>query len=151
MLTNHYSIFLVIHSILRWLVLFAGMGVIVGCLLGILQKFPFRPAGRILGLMYVSLLDTQFLVGVFLSFASPIVCSFWVHPAVGMKLHDLRFFAVEHVAIMIIALALAHIGAVRSRRSTVDVQSYTTAFWWYASSLAVILLGIPWWRPLLCI
>jgi hypothetical protein len=149
MLTDHYHSFLILHSVLRWLVLVAGLGVIVGCLLGILNKFPFRPAGRMLGLIYVSLLDTQFLVGVLLSFASPIVRSVWAAPSMGMKLHELRFFAVEHVVIMTLALTLAHIGAVRSRKSTLAIESYTTAVRWYTASLVVVLLGIPWWRPLL--
>ena len=149
MLTEHYSTLLSIHSVLRWLLLFAGIAVMIGCLIGILHKLPFKPVGRILGLIYVSLLDTQVLVGILLSLASPLVRTLWANPAIGMKAHDLRYFAVEHTTIMVVALALAHIGAVRSRRASVALKAYSSAAVWYAASLVVIIAGIPWWRPLI--
>lgn len=148
MLTNHYPVILAIHNILRWLILLSGIVLILGCLLGKLKQLPFKKAGRIPSLMYVSLLDTQFLTGVALSLASPFVRIFWNDPAAGMKQHDIRFFAMEHTTIMIAALALAHIGSVRTRRIGVDSSAYSTALKWYGSSLLLILAGIPWWRPL---
>ena len=149
MLTAHYSTLLFAHNLLRWFVLLAGIAVLIGCLIGILHKRPFKPAGRVLGLIYVSLLDLQVLCGILLSVASPLVCAFWSHPGVGMKSHELRYFAIEHASIMIIALALAHVGAVRSRRATIALHAYTNALFCYAASLVVMLAGIPWGRPLL--
>ena len=149
MITAHYASFLAIHSLLRWFVLIAGIVAIAGSLLGIVNNLPFKPLGRILGLIYVSLLDTQFLVGVLLSIASPIIHSFWVAPGTSMKVHDARFFALEHTLLMVIALAIAHIGAARSRRCENTLKAYTIAASWYAISLLLILIGIPWLRPLL--
>lgn len=149
MLSKHYSTLLVIHNDLRWFVLLAGVAVLIGCFLGITGKRPFVPLGRVLGLIYVSLLDTQVLVGILLSIASPLVCALWANPAAGMKIHALRYFAVEHTATMLLALTLAHIGAVKSRRATDSAKAYSTALTWYAASFAVILLGIPWWRALI--
>jgi len=147
MLTTHYPTLLAIHNGLRWLVLLSGLSLILGCLLGKLKQLPFKKAGRLPALIYVSLLDTQFLVGVLLSLASPLVSSFWSNPGAGMKSHDLRFFAIEHTTIMIAALALAHIGSVRSRKISVDASAYSTALKWYIPSFLLILAGIPWWRP----
>jgi len=147
MLTNHYLGFLTLHNALRWLVLLSGLVLILGCLLGKLRNLPFKKAGRIPVIIYVSLLDTQFLVGAFLYFASPLIHSFWSNPSAGMKSHDLRFFAIEHTTFMIAALALAHIGSVRSRKISVDAAAYSTALKWYIPSYLLILAGIPWWRP----
>jgi hypothetical protein len=94
-------------------------------------------------------MDLQFLAGLVLSFASPLVRSFWSNPAAGMKSHDLRFFAVEHTTFMVTALILAHIGSARSRRMPKDSEAYTTALKWSLASLILILGGIPWWRPLM--
>jgi hypothetical protein len=149
MLSDHYSSLLAIHSILRWLILLSGIGAVGSCFLGISRKLPFAPLGRRAGLIYVSLIDTQFLVGVLLYFDSPLVHTLWADPAVGMKQHELRFFGVEHTTIMVIALILAHIGAIRSRRAKEALKAYSAALIWYAISLALILFGIPWWRPLL--
>lgn len=148
MLTDHYSTLLLIHSVLRWFVLIAGAAVIIGSLIGLTGKKPFAPLGRILGLIYVSFLDTQFLIGVLLSIASPVVHALWSNPSVGMKNHDLRFFGVEHTTLMILGLALAHIGAVKSRKSSDSAKAYNTALIWYSASFILILIGIPWWRPL---
>ena len=147
MLTNHYPAILALHNGLRWLILLSGSLLILGCLLGKLRQLPFRKAGRIPALIYVSLMDTQFLIGVILSFASPLVSTFWNNPSAGMKSHDLRFFAIEHTTFMIAALALAHIGSVRSRRIPSEGAAYTTALKWYGASFVLILAGIPWWRP----
>jgi hypothetical protein len=149
MLSHFSNILLLLHSVLRWFVLLAGVGALIGCFVGLKGKRPFAPLGRVLGVIYVSVLDTQVLVGILLSFASPLVRALWASPGVGMKNHDLRFFAVEHTVVMLLALALAHIGAVKSRKSKDAAKAYTSAITWYAISLIVILLGIPWWRPLL--
>lgn len=147
MLTNHYPAILALHNGLRWLILLSGSLLILGCLLGKLRQLPFKKAGRIPALIYVSLMDTQFLIGVILCFASPLVSAFWNNPSAGMKSHDLRFFAIEHTTFMIAALALAHIGSVRSRRIPSEGAVYSTALKWYGASFVLVLAGIPWWRP----
>jgi hypothetical protein len=151
MVTDHSTALLHLHSGLRWLVLLSGFILVGGCVAGKFGRLPFRPLGKRLSTVYVSLMDLQFLAGIALSFASPLVCSFWNNPAAGMKSHDLRFFAVEHTTLMITALVLAHIGSVRSRRAikVSDSSAYGTALKWFAVSLALILMGIPWWRPFL--
>ena len=151
MLTDHYTALLHLHSGLRWLVLLSGCVLVVGCLAGKLGNFPYRPLGKMLSTVYVSLMDLQFLAGLTLSFASPLVRSFWSDPTAGMKSHDLRFFAVEHTTLMITALVLAHIGSVRSRKAlkNSDSSAYGTALKWSLGSLVLIVAGIPWWRPLM--
>lgn len=148
MLSDYYTALLHIHGGLRWLILLSGFFLIAGCVAGKRSGLPFRPLGRRLSTIYVSLMDLQFLAGITLSLASPLVQTFWSNPASGMKSHDLRFFAVEHTTLMITALVLAHVGSARSRRAKDDASAYVTALKWSAASLALILLGIPWWRPL---
>ena len=146
MLNNQYPIVLILHNDLRWFILLSGSLLILVCLLGKLKQFPFKKAVRIPALIYVSLMDTQFLFGLILSFTSPLVKSFWNNPSAGMKSHDLRFFAIEHTTFMIVALALAHIGSVRSRRIPSEGEAYSTALKWYGASFVLILAGTPWWR-----
>ena len=149
MLSDHYTALLHLHSGLRWLVLLSGLVLVAGCIVGKLSKRSFRPLGRRLFTVYVSLMDLQFIVGLTLSLASPLVRSFWSNPAAGMKSHNLRFFAIEHTTFMVTALILAHIGSARSRRTPKDSDAYTTALKWSFASLVLILGGIPWWRPLM--
>lgn len=149
MLASFYPLFLIIHSILRWSILLSGIAVITACIAGLKGRKPFAPLGRLTGLIYVCFLDVQFLVGLLLYAASPIILALWTNPSIGMKNHDLRFFAIEHTTLMFIALAFAHVGAVKSRKASLADTAYRSALAWYSASFVVILLGIPWWRPLL--
>jgi hypothetical protein len=64
-----------------------------------------------------------------------------------MKVHDLRYFAIEHTSTMLVALVLAHIGSIRSRKVSLPSRTaYLRAFRWHTASLVLILLGVPWWR-----
>jgi hypothetical protein len=98
----------------------------------------------------VATIDLQLLVGLILYFAvSPLTRMAFQNMAVAMKDHELRFFSVEHTTYMLIAVILAHVGAVMSRRAATDRAKYRAATIAYAISLLVMLAGIPWWRPLL--
>lgn len=149
MLANHYPLLLSVHGIIRWCVLFSACAALAVYAAGFSRRKPFAPAGRIASLIYICFLDTQVLTGIFLSFASPLAKAFWANPGAAMKIHDPRYFAVEHVVIMLLALTLAHVGSVRSRKASLSSrEAYLSAFRWHAASLLVILTGIPWWRPL---
>lgn len=144
-----YSILLTLHDGLRWLVLLSGLAAIIGAVVGLSGKRPFRPLGRVTGLLYTSVMDLQLLIGGTLMFLSPWVIRFWSSPVAGMKEKDARFFGMEHAVIMLIAVALCHIGSARSKRATDDSGAYRTALVWFIPSLALILAGIPWWRPMI--
>lgn len=144
-----YSTLLTIHDGLRWLILLSGFAAVIAAVAGLSGKRPFRPLGRVAGLVFTSVMDLQVLIGIALMFLSPWVVRFWSSPVAGMKERDARFFGMEHAVIMLIAVALCHIGAVRSKRATDDAKAYRTALIWFLPSLALILAGIPWWRPML--
>jgi hypothetical protein len=148
MFASPYSLILSLHDDLRWLVLLAALVAVIVALLGVAGGRSFRPLGRVTGVVFISLMDLQFLLGLILCFLSPWVAQFWASPAAAMKIKEARFFGMEHSLIMLIALALAHIGAARSKRAGNDSKAYCTALVWFSLSLILILVGIPWWRPL---
>lgn len=148
MSASPYSLLLTIHDDLRWLVLLSAFVAVIAALTGLLGGRPFRPLGRATGVLFISVMDLQFLLGLLLCFLSPWVAQFWSSPLSAMKVKEARFFGMEHLVIMIAALALAHVGAARSKRAGDDAKSYRTALVWFALSLLLMLAGIPWWRPL---
>ena len=148
MSASPYSLLLTIHDDLRWLVLLSALVAVIAALSGLLGGRPFRPLGRVTGVFFISIMDLQFLLGLILCFLSPWVAQFWSSPTAAMKVKEARFFGMEHLVIMITALALAHVGAARSKRAGVDGKAYRTALVWFSLSLLLILAGIPWWRPL---
>lgn len=146
--SSPYSLLLTIHDDLRWLVLLSALVAVIAAISGLLGGRPFRPFGRVSGVVFISVMDLQFLLGLILCFLSPWVAQFWASPAAAMKVKEVRFFGMEHLVIMIASLAMAHVGAARSRKAGDDAKAYRAALVWFSLSLLLILGGIPWWRPL---
>lgn len=148
MLSSLYQPVLMVHGIFRWIVLAAAVAAVVVSLSGWLGKKPWSVNARRAGLIFVGMMDLQFLIGLVLYAASPVIKTAWQDMKVAMKDHDLRFFAVEHTAVMLLALILAHVGSVLSKKASTDAAKYRLAAIWYGISLLLILSRIPWFRPL---
>ena len=109
----------------------------------------------VIGAWFVGSLDLQLLLGLILYiFLSPFTREAWGDMAATMRNAPLRFFAVEHITGMIIAVALAHVGRAKTKKATDAAQRHRIALIFYALALVVIVLSIPWpgtpgGRPLL--
>lgn len=145
----------VLHSLLRWAVLAFGLLALVRAIQGWSGARPWTPLDDKAGLWLVIALDTQTLVGLILyGVLSPITRVAFSDMAVAMKDPLLRFFAVEHVVMMLAAVALVHIGRVRVRKAGSDGARHRAAAIFFAIALLLIVAGIPWpfravGRPLL--
>jgi hypothetical protein len=135
-----------LHSILRWLLVAVAVYAIVRALLGMVQKSTFSQTDNKAGLFYVSVFDTQVLLGLILYFTGSM--GFKSIQANGMKLvmgtDMLRFFAVEHITGMLIALVLVHIGRSKSKKAGTDHAKHKAAFWFYLIGFLIMLASIPW-------
>jgi len=145
-----YSQLLVAHNIMRWIVLVAGLIATVLAARGWSGRTPVTPTLRRCGAVFVGAIDLQLLVGLVLYFAvSPITRAAFQNMPAAMKDHEMRFFTVEHTTYMLIAVIAAHVGSAMSRRGRTDRRKYRAATIGFGLSLLVIIVGIPWWRPLL--
>ena len=106
-----YSAFLLVHSLLRWVVIIAGLVVITRAITGITGRRDWRP-GDATGVRWFSIaLDVQFLIGLLLYvWLSPFIRDAWADMGATMRNAPLRFFVVEHLTGMLIGIALAHVG-----------------------------------------
>jgi len=144
-----YTTFLVIHSILRWLVLLAIVVAAGKALMGWFGKHTWGKLDDRLGLIVTGLMDVQFLVGLILYiFLSPLTATAFQNFGVAMQDTVLRFFAVEHISVMLAAVVLAHVGRSLSKRAAADAAKFQRAGIFFALSLVAILVGIPWFRSL---
>ena len=144
-----YLFILILHNLVRWLILIAALVAIVKAVAGWSGKREWTKADNLAGLLYISMLDLNVLLGLILYvFLSPLTTQA-IFNDFGAAMSDriLRFFAVEHLAGMIIALVLAHIGRSASKRAVAAVRQHRTAAIWYTISLLIILVSIPWDRP----
>ena len=98
-----------------------------------------------LGKLLTSAFDLQFLLGLLLyGWLSPLTRAAFQDFGAAMRDSVLRFFAVEHIFGMVVALALVHVGRVRSRRSQPSVLRHRAAFIFFGLALVAVLVTIPW-------
>ena len=64
--------------------------------------------------------------------------------SVVMKNAVLRFFAIEHMAGMLIAIILIHIGYSFSKKNIPDTAKHRRVILFYSLALLIILISIPW-------
>jgi hypothetical protein len=95
------------------------------------------------------MLRLQVLLGLILYALSPLVRMGLGDLGAAMAIKELRFFAVEHITGMLIAVTLVHVGALRVRRAPDDRAKFREAVVWQSLTVASIMISIPWWRPLL--
>ncbi|HPF50055.1 MAG TPA: hypothetical protein PK335_00705 [Draconibacterium sp.] len=137
------------HSGLRWLVLVSLLLAIILGFYGWTRKKEWKSLDSKAGLFLMIFMDLQFLIGLILyAFLSPITKLAFKDFGAAMKNADLRFYAVEHILMMLIALVLVHIGRSKTKKDVAGWKRHRSAAIFYSISLIVILAAIPWDRAL---
>lgn len=80
---------------------------------------------------------TQLLIGLILYFMSPKVDFNMISNKV------FRFYSIEHVFMMLIAIVLITVGRIRSKKLE-GADKHRTVLYFYAMALVIILAAIPW-------
>ena len=144
-----YPFVLAVHNIVRWVVVIAGLLAIGRAFIGWFGKKEWNKQDRLLGLIFTSSVDIQLLLGILLYFVfSPITKGAFNDFGAAMGIKDLRFFAIEHVFYMVLALVFAHLGSALPKKVDEDQAKFKRAALWFGLALLLILAGIPWGRPL---
>lgn len=142
-----YTGFLHLHDMLRWLVLLSLLVTLARYLNGWLGNKGWTKTDNLLGIIFVSLMDVQVLTGLVLYFfLSPVTKMAFSDFGAAMKESNLRFYAVEHIIMMLIALALIHIGRAKSKKAATGLKKFKTASIFFLISFVVIVAAIPWGR-----
>ncbi|MFT4061880.1 MAG: hypothetical protein QM642_05925 [Edaphocola sp.] len=136
-----------LHSVLRYVLVMVAVWAIVKMASGRNGNRSFTAADKRPALLFLIFMDVQLLVGLFLYFTSP-VWGFATlnNNATGVVMKDsaMRFFAVEHIAAMLIALVLVHIGYAATKKPIADKQKFNKAFWLFLVAFILMLASIPW-------
>jgi len=139
-----YTTILTLHSWLRWLALVAGVVATFAALRDTATPPAKGPADR-WGLILMIALDTQFLLGLLLYFVvSPNMSEIRSNFGAAMKDPVARFWAVEHVTMMLGAIIVAHVGRVLGRKSASADTKRIKLFVCFAIATVLMVLGMPW-------
>ena len=135
-----------VHSILRWLVLIALVYAIIRAFIGMTGRKPFQEGDHQAGFFATLVCDLQLLLGLALYIFGPMGWKNVLNRGMGEIMPNAveRFFAVEHIAMMVIAIALVHIGRSKSKKALGETKGHKSAFWFYLIALVLILASIPW-------
>jgi hypothetical protein len=130
-----YSILLQIHSLLRYLVLISLVVVIIKSLLGMMNKGQFGVWDNKASLYLLIFTHLQLLAGLFLYFASPNV-----RFGGGVMADKLaRYWTVEHIFGMLIAVALITMARITSKRMTADSDKFKRLFIFNLIALVIVV------------
>jgi hypothetical protein len=142
--TNHMNILLILHSILRWAVLAFGLLTVINSLSGVFAKRAYTPNDNRTSLLFMISCDVQLLLGLVLYFNGMWFSLLKNNAAEVMKDSVSRFFAVEHITMMIIAWLMVHVGRSLVKRTGTDAGKQTKSLIFFGIALLIILAMIPW-------
>ena len=134
-----------LHSILRYVIL-------ILVLISIFQAItagnkPYTATNKKINLFTLISAHIQLLLGLVLYFMSPLV------DFSQMKDPVYRYWNVEHITMMILAIVLITVGYSKSKKAIGDKAKHRAIYIYYTIATVVIFLGIltmkgknPWWN-----
>jgi hypothetical protein len=141
---DNYRLVLGIHSTLRWLVIVAGLLATVAAWAGRVSRGSWSDTTTMAGRAFAVGLDLQFVVGLVLyAVLSPAVSLALRNAAGAMQDPVRQFWMIEHPVAMVLALVLAHMGALKAGRAVRDGSSNPSA-WLFTVALLLVLAALPW-------
>ncbi|RKD91268.1 hypothetical protein [Mangrovibacterium diazotrophicum] len=136
-----------LHNTLRWIILLAALITLLKYFIGWFSQKPWEKSDNILGAVFTGLMDLQFLTGIILyAFVSPVTQAAFQDFGAAMKNADLRFYAVEHSVMMLIAVVLVHIGRIKSKKAASSKSKFASSLLFFGIAYIIILAAIPWQR-----
>lgn len=142
-----------LHNLLRWIVILAALWALVAHWGGFLGGRAWNRKDRLSGLVFTSSLNLQLLLGLVVLFLGPVHAAY---ASMGTTMKDpvLRFFAIEHPFLMVLAVVVAQVGFSLAKRAATDRARFLRGAVCYTIAGVLLAAGIPWpfreaGRPLL--
>ncbi|MBO9565244.1 MAG: hypothetical protein J7621_20885 [Niastella sp.] len=140
-----YTGLLHLHNLLRWVILILLLVALFRHLAGMNNKRQVSAGDKKVDLFLMIAAHITLLVGLYQWFAGPWGLKLITANGMGVVMKDsaYRFFAIEHLTGMLIAIVLITIGRGKVKRA-VDYTAHKKAFWFFLLALIVILASVPW-------
>ena len=134
-----------LHSLLRWAVLVTGLIVWFRAVGGYTARRPWEPADDLWSLVFSLAFDLQVVVGLALYFfISPFSRLAFENFGAAMSNPSLRFWAVEHITGMMIAIGFVHMGRWKIRKAGDAAHRHRLALIYFGFGLVATIVSIPW-------
>ena len=130
-----YTFLLHAHSGLRYLILLAAVIVIIKSFIGWFGDTSYSKFDKIIAPAYVGLMHLQLLLGFILYLISPFV-------TFNMSDKVSRYWSVEHILLMTLAVAAAQAGRSLSKKSNDDQVKFRFQAIFFGLSIVLILVAL---------
>jgi hypothetical protein len=141
-----YAAVLILHSWSRWAALISGVGATIVAWRerpGANSTTPARASRW--GLALMAALDIQLVIGLWLYLAlSPFTAGVRTNADVMMRDSTLRFWNVEHPAMMLVAVILVHVGRLLARKAASSSARRTRLLVCFGLATLLMIAGTPW-------
>ena len=142
--SSMFELVLSLHSILRWGVVLTGALVLMQGIAGLLAGGELGQLGQRMQLLFLICIDVQLLLGLVTWATSPTVSSARADMGAAMKNPTLRYFAVEHGALMLLAVVVVHAGRGWCKRADSPRAGHLRTALYSGVALALIAVRTPW-------
>ncbi|MHA4809856.1 hypothetical protein ACX0G9_17205 [Flavitalea flava] len=141
-----YTGLLHLHSFMRWIILILAIIAIYKSYIGMTAGKAFTAGDKKIGLFLMISAHTTLLIGLYQWIVGPWGLKNIQNMGFGPVMKDsvFRFYAVEHLTGMIIAIVLITIGRGVSKKNIPDQVKHKKTFWFFLVAVLIILVSVPW-------
>ncbi|MBC8161582.1 MAG: hypothetical protein H7Z42_10230 [Roseiflexaceae bacterium] len=146
-----YGVLVTLHSVTRWFVIIAAVYALYVAFSGWFGRRAYGTAARRAGAIFGGITGIQFILGLLVYFwPTGLVMGVLGNAGMAgaMRNPDLRFYVVEHIVAMVVAVSLVHIGSAVAKRRPTDTGRFRAAAVFWSIGTLLILASIPWSRAL---
>lgn len=127
------------HSGLRWVLLILLVTAIVNAFMKWKSGARFTGKDKLIGILTIAVTHTTAILGFILYFVNGKYKGFS-----EMSNKVARFYAVEHLLGMLLAVVFITIGYSKAKKATKDIAKFRKTLIWFLFALIFILISIPW-------
>jgi hypothetical protein len=139
-----YNTVLVVHSLFRWLVLISLLYATLRAYRGWITNQIFSTRDNFIRLTAATLAQIQLMIGLWLYIISPIVYYFLRNFNDAVHERDIRFFGMEHITMMVIAVTFVTVGSIQTKKKRMDQAKFKAMAIWFSVAIIIIFISIPW-------
>ena len=138
-----YSFAFKIHIVISTITLLAGIATLVTAIHGLISKRSYHRGDFLVSLIFNVALYFQLILGflIYYLLRSNLEGSMWNVPDTQNDA-SLRFWAIEHIALMIFALFLTQLGRVFIKKSNGPFRKFRASLFYFGTSLFLILFSL---------
>ncbi len=141
---NSSLFFLLVHSLLRWLVLLSLIYALYRAYRGFTQGLVFSTTDNSVRHWTATIAHIQLIAGTILYIQSPVTAYFWRNFSEAIRQVNTTFFGIVHISLMLVAIVVITIGSALAKRRSSDREKFKTMLTWFGIGLLIILIAVPW-------